>query len=131
MARRSSCAATIKVALDQAPEQVVDLQAMITHDLRDVRVANLLFGSIRQRGTRQVAFGQRAESTSVHQHSSRDQPAATERERSRPRPIAGTTANPWMRRLRVSHGGFREAFARRSKMTLTGASAAKTRRSFA
>jgi hypothetical protein len=40
------------VALDQAPEQFVDLHAMITHDLGDIRVANVLFGSIRQRRTR-------------------------------------------------------------------------------
>jgi len=68
VARRPSCAATIKVALDQPPKQFVDLDAMVADRLRDVRAANLFLGSIRQGGTRQIAFGQRAESTSVHRH---------------------------------------------------------------
>jgi hypothetical protein len=44
-----------EVALDQPAEQVVDLHAMVSHDLGDVRVATLLLRSIRQRRTRQVA----------------------------------------------------------------------------
>jgi tetrahydrodipicolinate N-succinyltransferase len=66
--RVSSCAATIKVVLDQPPKQFVDLDSMVADRLRDVRVANLFLGTIRQGGTRQIAFGQRAESTSVHRH---------------------------------------------------------------
>jgi hypothetical protein len=68
-----------ELARDEAPEQFVDLQAMVTHGLGDLRAASSLLGGIRQRRTRQTAFGQGAESTSVHRDPSPDQPAAAER----------------------------------------------------
>ncbi|HXA98223.1 MAG TPA: hypothetical protein VN323_21855, partial [Candidatus Dormibacteraeota bacterium] len=78
----------IEVAPDQAPEQVVDLHAMVAYDLGDVRVTHLLFGSFRQRRTRQVTFGQRAESASVHRPLSLDQTSTKRSARYRPFPTA-------------------------------------------
>jgi hypothetical protein len=68
-----------EVALDEAPEQFVDLPAMVTDGLGDVREVSSLSGAIRQRRARQTAFGQSAESTSVHRDPSPDQPTAAER----------------------------------------------------